>query len=549
MGWCGGLKGQVDDWCGTYHGFDGKYDDQQPEATSIPTPIPVPVPVPVPVPTPTPTVTIITPKKNWAGYEYSADGRCGPQFNNTACPNQQCCSSVGWCGGVKGQSDAWCGTLHGFDGKYDDQQPEAPYTIGSDAFIFDPSVLKPGYVYYQNGMWTLPATGNGAVVFKVNASGDFYIQFAPTAITHSIDDANAYGIVVGGETASNRTFIIYNGLDTRNTTGQFIPTPINWNTETYAWVMVQDNNKVSFGLGQVVGQNSQIMWVIDSTKIANPPVQYIGFGGYTAKTTVTEIAVKSATPIKIVSTIGTIRPMPIMPIVAVTEPEFTTAIVPLETTDISMSSCYNNDSFNASKLIDGAHDTFAYTFNGPEEWLEITLKKEIPIVKLIMTNRQDCCGDRIVGAVLTFTNATGTNTYTKTISTEAKSYEIIPPTGTMAKVIHLAQFNQYINLGEIVIYSTADVLRSYPQKDNWRCLESTYYTGPVTKNSAGDVQCMSTDATNCVGASSLADCNNKLNLAPRNIKPLACGTTHKSIYGITGYENAGHWCAMDKDKL
>jgi hypothetical protein len=30
FGWCGGSKGQNDDWCGKYHGFNGKYDALKP---------------------------------------------------------------------------------------------------------------------------------------------------------------------------------------------------------------------------------------------------------------------------------------------------------------------------------------------------------------------------------------------------------------------------------------------------------------------------------------------------------------------------------------
>ena len=61
--------------------------------------------------------------KNWSGYEYTADGRCGPQFGNKSCQNKKCCSKLGWCGGVKGEKDDWCGAQHGFDGKFDAENP------------------------------------------------------------------------------------------------------------------------------------------------------------------------------------------------------------------------------------------------------------------------------------------------------------------------------------------------------------------------------------------------------------------------------------------
>jgi hypothetical protein len=44
----------------------------------------------------TPVASIVP--TNWKGYGYSTDRRCGPNFNNTACPNKQCCSTAGYCG-------------------------------------------------------------------------------------------------------------------------------------------------------------------------------------------------------------------------------------------------------------------------------------------------------------------------------------------------------------------------------------------------------------------------------------------------------------------
>jgi hypothetical protein len=38
---------------------------------------------------------------------YSTDGRCGPEFNNTACTGSACCSQFGWCGGSKGNNDQY----------------------------------------------------------------------------------------------------------------------------------------------------------------------------------------------------------------------------------------------------------------------------------------------------------------------------------------------------------------------------------------------------------------------------------------------------------
>jgi hypothetical protein len=60
---------------------------------------------------------------NWAGFEYSKNGRCGPDFGNTACSGNACCSQFGWCGGKKGKNDDWCGKYKGFDGRFDHHKP------------------------------------------------------------------------------------------------------------------------------------------------------------------------------------------------------------------------------------------------------------------------------------------------------------------------------------------------------------------------------------------------------------------------------------------
>ena len=60
---------------------------------------------------------------NWKGYGYSTNDRCGPDFNNTACPANKCCSSLGYCGGTTGDESAWCtGSKSG--GDYNDKEPK-----------------------------------------------------------------------------------------------------------------------------------------------------------------------------------------------------------------------------------------------------------------------------------------------------------------------------------------------------------------------------------------------------------------------------------------
>jgi predicted nucleic acid-binding Zn-ribbon protein len=60
-------------------------------------------------------------------------------------------------------------------------------------------------------------------------------------------------------------------------------------------------------------------------------------------------------------------------------------------------------------------------------------------------------------------------------------------------------------------------------------------------NSDGNAECGSDDSKNCVQGT--ADVVNKYKIAkPRWANALMCGDHHKSVYGSTGYEVAGHWC-------
>jgi cytolysin (calcineurin-like family phosphatase) len=52
----------------------------------------------------------------------------------------------------------------------------------------------------------------------------------------------------------------------------------------------------------------------------------------------------------------------------------------------------------------------------------------------------------------------------------------------------------------------------------------------------GNLSCLAFDATHCdtTGLSSIPD--------NKTAKPLVCGSAHQKIYGVTGYDTAGHWC-------
>ena len=65
---------------------------------------------------------------NWKGYGYSTNGRCGPSYNNTACPDNKCCSTYGYCGlgdlhcaQVGTPAASWAGSIS--NGRFNDLKP------------------------------------------------------------------------------------------------------------------------------------------------------------------------------------------------------------------------------------------------------------------------------------------------------------------------------------------------------------------------------------------------------------------------------------------
>jgi hypothetical protein len=70
----------------------------------------------------------------------------------------------------------------------------------------------------------------------------------------------------------------------------------------------------------------------------------------------------------------------------------------------------------------------------------------------------------------------------------------------------------------------------------------------VRLNPQKDVECLSVDGINCqVGATGLEVA--RRNIDPALINPLVCGGVHAKLYGFSGYESPGHWCARGKSYI
>ena len=56
----------------------------------------------------------------------------------------------------------------------------------------------------------------------------------------------------------------------------------------------------------------------------------------------------------------------------------------------------------------------------------------------------------------------------------------------------------------------------------------------------GDVQCASFDGMSCAWGQTAQNATQQ----DAQLRPLACGSAHAAIYGITGYDTSNHWCSV-----
>lgn len=80
----------------------------------------------------------------------------------------------------------------------------------------------------------------------------------------------------------------------------------------------------------------------------------------------------------------------------------------------------------------------------------------------------------------------------------------------------------------------------------WRCVPG--YNTPV-RYVNGDVQCLSTDGTNCMNGGDAAGCAAMLSQMPSSVNPLSCGADHLAKWGSVGYDNPAHWCSVAKSGI
>ena len=188
-----------------------------------------------------------------------------------------------------------------------------------------------------------------------------------------------------------------------------------------------------------------------------------------------------------------------------------------------------------SNIVNGKHAALyniAHSGRYEVPWLIVDLGSSVPIYKIIIINRRDCCRERILGTTLSILDEVNTPVYiSNPVTTTNIIYTWFPP--------------------------NSDVKRDPPEdmylassEGPWKCLPGIPV--PLQRNVQGDVQCMSYDGVGCLWQGNEDQCNGLIRGIFHNnntIRPLVCGEMHARYHGGSGYDNPGHWCARARNTL
>ena len=97
-------------------------------------------------------------------------------------------------------------------------------------------------------------------------------------------------------------------------------------------------------------------------------------------------------------------------------------------TIVTKSSGYQGDTYPVSNFIDGNNNSFVHSSCEDVPWILVDLGMNMPIYKIVVTNRSDCCKDRILGCSLLIFNNQMTSVYESSkITTINTTYTWFPP--------------------------------------------------------------------------------------------------------------------------
>ena len=91
------------------------------------------------------------------------------------------------------------------------------------------------------------------------------------------------------------------------------------------------------------------------------------------------------------------------------------------------------------------------------------------------------------------------------------------------------------------VVTTPPPVVATPPPVNWQYVNGIYV--PVALTAAdGDIECLSTNAKDCMWQTDEASTKKLLANIPSPNSPLVCGDMHKKLYGDKGYDTPDHWC-------
>lgn len=97
-------------------------------------------------------------------------------------------------------------------------------------------------------------------------------------------------------------------------------------------------------------------------------------------------------------------------------------------TVVTKPSSWGNDYFPTRNFVDGVGNSFVHTSCGDVPWIEVDMGSITPMFRIVVTNRKDCCAERILGTKLVILNEKRERIYTSDpIAISSQTYTWFPP--------------------------------------------------------------------------------------------------------------------------
>ena len=102
-------------------------------------------------------------------------------------------------------------------------------------------------------------------------------------------------------------------------------------------------------------------------------------------------------------------------------------------TAVVKSSGFSGDAYPVQNYVNGLANTFVHTSCYDVPWIQVNLDRNVPVYRIVITNRKDCCQSRVLGARLLFAAGGGPGIiYTSNeIQTVNSTYTWFPPNPTV----------------------------------------------------------------------------------------------------------------------